>query len=65
MTVGGVSTYQLREGNLTLEIPTKAAEELGLPEVRQMVVDFDLTSASIAEVRRSLTAIFVDSQGEK
>lgn len=61
VTVDGISTYQLQEDSLTLEIPPEAAEELGLPDVRRIVVNSDLQSASLSELRRAMTAIFADS----
>jgi|GEM_PF-5446988 len=61
VTVDGISTYQLQEDSLTLEVPPEAAEELGLPDVRQIVVDFCLQSASLSELRRAMMAIFADS----
>lgn len=61
VTVDGISRYRLHEHNLRLEIPSEAARELGLPEVRQIVVDFELQSASLSKLRDSLAAIFSDS----
>lgn len=64
VAIGGVSTYELRDNSLTLEIPTEAAHALGIPETRRIVVDFDLPSVSISKLRCSLKAIFARSQEE-
>ena len=58
---GGVARCQLGGNSLTLEIEPKAAEALGIPQVRRIDVDFDLAPASLPELRRSLAAIFAES----
>lgn len=58
---GGVLGYQLQNDRLTLEIERKAAESLGVPEVRRIVVEFELAPASLPELHRALAAIFAGS----
>lgn len=58
---GGVLRCRVQDGSLTLEIEQKAAEALGLPEVRRIVVDFELAPGSLIELRHALAAIFAKS----
>jgi hypothetical protein len=57
---GGVAKCQLRDASLTLEIEEVTAEALGIPEVRCIIIDFDLGWAPLRELGHSLSAIFAD-----
>jgi len=56
----GIARCQLRSDGLTLELQQKAADALGVSNVRRIVVDFDMAATSIPELRKALAAIFAD-----
>lgn len=57
---GGVVGCELRSDGLTLELAERTAAALGIPNVRQVMVDFELAWGSLSELRRALAAIFAD-----
>jgi hypothetical protein len=56
----GIVGCELRGDVLTLELEQRAADALGISDVRHIVAEFELAPTVPAELRTALAVIFVD-----